>query len=370
MKKIGIITFHKAYNYGAILQTFALKKEVILLKNDVFVIDYENEFLYKNYRLIHPFRKNIIKFIKNLGSDIKNYKINKKRKIKFDKFIKEKFNLININEESGLDCIITGSDQVWNINITGKLDDYYTLNNKETNSIENRISYAASIGDVHLIVKNKQLYKEKIGNLDCISVREEDAKKELIKIIDKPISVVLDPTLLLTKIEWKKEIYNLKKINDKYILAYVVEPDKEYIKIVNDLSKKTGLKVIHFGLKNPGYKNVLKTAYTEGPFEFINYIKNAEYVVATSFHATIFSIIFNKKFFVIPHKKTGSRVTNLLDKLGIEGRTFNNYNEFKDINYDFETNWEEVEEKLEEERQKSLKWLKNAINNEKEDINE
>ena len=171
----------------------------------------------------------------------------------------------------------------------------------------------------------------------------------------------MDPTLLISREEWEDDIEKIEKNGCKYIVAYVVEPDVEYIKIVNDLSEKTGLKVIHFGLKNPGYKNVLKSAYTEGPLEFVNYIKNAEYVVATSFHATVFSILFNKKFFIVPHRKTGARVTNLLDKLGIEGRTFSNYEEFKNIDYDFETDWNKVESKLEMERKKSLDWLINAI---------
>lgn len=366
MKKIGIITFHKAYNYGALLQAFALKKKLILMDNHVHIIDYNNKFLYKNYRLIHPFRKNIFKYLKILYLDIKNYKINKKRKEMFDSFIDKNFDLINVKVENELDCIITGSDQVWNIDITGKLDDFYTLNNKECENVKNKISYAASVGDSNLIIQNQHLYKQKISKLNHISVREENAKKELLKIINKDINVVLDPTLLLTNNDWNREIYNKKMVDEDYILAYVVEPDKDYIKIVNKLSEDTGLKVIHFGLENPGYKNVLKSAYTEGPFEFINYIKNAKYVVATSFHATVFSIIFNRKFFIIPHKKTGARVTNLLDKLSIKGRTFNSYDEFKNIDYDFDTNWEEVNKKLDIEREKSINWLLNAINNEKE----
>ena len=179
----------------------------------------------------------------------------------------------------------------------------------------------------------------------------------------------MDPTLLLTKKQWENEIKTLTGNKEKYILAYVVEKDEQYIKIVNNLSEKTGLKIIHFGKTNPGYKNVLKSAYTEGPLEFINYIKNAEYVVATSFHATVFSVIFHKKFFIIPHKKTGSRVTNLLDKLGIENRTFNTLEEFKNIDYNFGMNWDNVEERLGKERKKSLDWLEKSIN-EGKDSNE
>ena len=128
------------------------------------------------------------------------------------------------------------------------------------------------------------------------------------------------------------------------------------------MTEKTGLKVIHFSKEEHGYKNILKSAYTEGPLEFINYIKNAEYVVCTSFHATVFSIIFNKKFFVVPHRKTGARVTNLLDKLNISNRAVNSIDEFNKIDYDSEINYEEVNSILKKEREKSLEWLNKAIN--------
>ena len=224
-----------------------------------------------------------------------------------------------------------------------------------------KISYAASIGQTSLISEYESEYKKKISQIDYISVREQDAKNELEKIIDNEIKEVLDPTLLLTKDDWNEEISSIKVDDKNYIFAYVVEPDNEYIKIVNDLSEKTGLAVIHCGVRNPGYINVIKSIYTKGPLEFISYIKNANYVVATSFHATVFSIIFNKKFFVIPHRKTGERVTNLLDKFQIKGRTFYSYDEFKNIDYNFETDWENVNKLVEKERIESYRWLENAI---------
>lgn len=369
MKKIGIVTFHRAHNYGAMLQACALVKKLKKISDsDVNLINYYNPKIYNQYKVIRPLSKNLIKSVGRLTDDIVNYKKKKERFDNFEKFIKtnceitEKYCMKDFDEEKNtnlFDILITGSDQVWNPKITGGLSNIYTLNFGGDD--KKRISYAASIGDTGIIENYKHDFSNKLSKLDYISVREEDAKNELSKIIDKKIEVVLDPTLLLTRDEWNNELKNCNRCDDKYILAYVVAPDEEYIKIVNDLSEKTGLPIIHFGIKNPGYKNVLKSAYTEGPLEFVGYIKNAEYVVATSFHATVFSIIFNRKFFIIPHRKTGARVTNLLDKLKIEGRTFSNYEEFKNIDYDFETDWTIVESQLEIERKKSLVWLKNAI---------
>lgn len=373
MKKIGILTFHNAYNYGAVLQCYALQKSIANKNLKVEIINYNDLKIVDAYKFFPKNNRNLKTYIKSLIKFFLYYKKTHKRYKNFDKFISNKYILSEkkytkeelLQEELfKYNCIITGSDQVWNISIVGEISDIYTLNFGKNNI--NRISYAASVGDSSLVIKNKEIYEKKLSILNYISVREEDAKKELEKIIDKPITVVLDPTLLLTQNDWNQEIQSMQAIKEKYILAYVVEPDDEYIKIVNDLSEKTGFKIIHFGKRNTGYKNVLKSAYTEGPLEFINYIKNAEYVVATSFHATVFSIIFHKKFFIIPHKKTGSRVTNLLDKLGIENRTFNTLEEFQGIDYNFETNWDNVEDKLEKERKKSLKWLEKAINEEKD----
>lgn len=366
MKKIGITTFHRAHNYGAMLQAFALSKK---LEKDakVEIIDYYNPKIYDQYKMIRPFCKNPIRLAHRLKEDIFYHNKRKLRYLNFENFICNKCKLSNTyktiekieKESSRYDILITGSDQVWNPKIVGDLSDIYTLNFGDKKI--KRISYAASVGNSEIILGREDEFKQKISILDRISVRESDAKNELQKIVDKPVEVVLDPTLLLERSEWEDEITRLNKESQKYILAYVVEQDEDYIKIVNELSKKTGLKVIHFGIGNGKYDNVLKSAYTEGPLEFVNLIKNAEYVVATSFHATVFSIIFNKKFFIVPHRKTGIRVISLLDKLGIQGRTFSSFEEFKNIDYDFKTDWERVENILKQERQKSINWLQDAI---------
>lgn len=367
MKKIKIITFQNAHNYGALLQVYGLQK-VLSNENKVEIINYQNEIIGNQYKVLKISKKGIKSAIKSLIKSIVFYSQNQNRYTIFNKFEKEKLNLTKeykseneLNENAPeADVYITGSDQVWNSDITNGLQDSYTLNFGKDNV--RRISYAASIGKSNLREDEKEVYKDKISKIDYISVREDAGKNILTSLIDKPINVVLDPTLLLKQERWQEEIKNLKTEEEKYILAYVVEDDIEFIKITNELSQKTGLKVIHFGLKNPGYKNVLKSAYTEGPLEFINYIKNAEYVVCTSFHATVFSIIFNKKFFVVPHRKTGARVTNLLDKLNISNRAVNNLEEFNKIDYDSEINYKEVNSILREEREKSIEWLNKAIN--------
>ena len=367
MKKIGILTFHNAHNYGAVLQAYALQK-VLSKSNDVELINYKNKAISRGYRIIRINKRSCRLFVITILSDLIHLRKNIKRYKIFQNFINKKLNLTKpYKSEEDLknnfpkkDIYITGSDQVWNSQITQGLRDAYTLNFGDSKT--KRISYAASIGNANIKDFEKDEFIKKLSNLNYISVREENAKKCLQNLINNNIEVVLDPTLLVKKEEWDKEIINEVYQNEKYILAYVVAEDNNHLKILNKLSEKTGLKVIHFGSFNDGIKNVLANKYTAGPLEFISLVKNAEYIVCTSFHATVFSIIFNKKFWVIPNKKTGSRVTNLLEKLDISERAVKSLEEFEKLDYDKEIDYEKVNKKLEEERKKSIDWLNNAIN--------
>ena len=368
MGSIGLITFHSAHNYGAMLQVYALQEKLRELNYNVQIINYRNNKIDDQYRVWNIKGRNPLNLIKKTINSIKYYQLNNNRYINFNCFMNEKLNLSREytsiedlqNEYPKFDIYITGSDQVWNPNIVGELSDAYTLNFGDKKI--KKISYAASIGTSTIDEKYINDYKNKISKIDRISVREEDAKESLSKIINNKVEVVLDPTLLLKKEEWELKIKENNKENEKYILAYVVKQDEEYKKIVNYLSEKTGLKVIHFERDN-NYSDVLRSAYSDAPLNFINLIKNAEYVVATSFHATVFSIIFNKKFFVIPHNQTGSRVTNLLDKLDINDRVVYTLDEFKNRDYNLKIDYEKVNNILAKEREKSINWLKYAIEN-------
>lgn len=368
MKKIGIITFQRAHNYGAILQAYALQN--ILSKNyDTEIIDYRNNEIEKEYKILKIRNKSLKSFIKSTVLSILYIVKNTKRYLKFNKFIKQNIKLTeSYKSEKNLkekypqkDIYITGSDQVWNYDIAGRKIDAYTLNFGDE-SIK-KISYAASIGTNELNKNNIKKYIENISKLNFISVREKNAQTYLNKIIEKPVEVTLDPTLLLTGKEWNDLLLNEKAKYKGYILGYTVSNDiKEYSKILNYLSSKTGKKIIHFDKSNRNIKHVLKNAYATDPIEFLQLIKNADYVIATSFHATVFSILFHKKFWIIPPKKTSSRMISLLEMLGLKNRIIESFDEFTKSNYDENINYDIIEEELKTKREKSKKWLDNAIN--------
>lgn len=371
MKKIDIITFQNAHNYGATLQTYALQRFLNDKNYEANDINYKDKEIGEQYKIFRVNTKNELSFAKSIVVGIRDFIPNSIRYNRFERFIAENIILTKSykNEKElksnppDADVYITGSDQVWNTGITKGLTDAYTLNFGNTDII--RISYAASIGNPIIYDYEKVFFKKKLEKIDYISVRENLAKENLNKLGFENVKVCIDPTLLVKREVWKNLIKDTKKLKRDYIFAYDVEPEKEYYEIVNNFSKEMNLPIVHFEKKNKKYVKVLKKAYTSGPLEFLTLIKNSRYVVCTSFHATVFSIIFHKDFYVIPHKETGNRVTNLLELLDIKDRVFYNYEDFENRDKKSEINWDEVDKKLEKLRNDSSNWLINAIESEK-----
>lgn len=371
MKKIEIITFQNAHNYGATLQTYALQKFLKENNYNTEDINYKNKVIGDQYQIIKINKSNFLSWGKSVVVSLIQFVPNCIRYNRFEKFIKNNIKLSKeyksekelTNNPPDADVYITGSDQVWNTTITNGLRNAYTLN--FGSNVINRISYAASIGNPIIYDYEEKFYKEKISKINHVSVREKIAKDNLEKIGLKDVKVCIDPTLLLDKKIWNNLIENKKAIKQDYIFAYEVKPEQEYYDIVNNFSSENNLGVVHFERKGKKYNKVIKNAYTSGPMEFLTLLKNSRYVICTSFHATVFSIIFHKDFYVIPHKETGNRVTNLLELLNVNGRVFYSYDEFKKRNREDKIAWDSVDKKLEELRKDSTEWLINAIESEK-----
>lgn len=374
MRKIVLTTFFKAENYGAALQVYALQSVLQHKGYYVEILNYRDANIEDPYRLIKWRQSSFRMFLRVCVSSILFYKRNWERHKKFIRFQEsylqigkaEYWTVRSIKENSPeAECYITGSDQVWNTEITKEVSDVYTLN-FGLEQIQ-RISYAASIGNTQISAEEMELFREKLSRIDTLSVRETTAKTLLEKMgLEKSVSVTLDPVFLRSREEWEADLIdiekNTEKITEKYILAYYVEPDEEYQKVVNEFSRKTSLKVIHFE-RWRRCSNELFSAYTADPFEFVNLIRNAEYVITTSFHATAFSIIFHKEFWAFPHRHTGSRVEDLLSTMEISDRVIHSYDEFLLKRYDQQIDYKKVDIILGREKEKSLKWLGDALDN-------
>ena len=223
--KIGIITYHFARNYGAVLQCYALQKYLEKEKNEVIIINYIEEKQRKNNSVFNR-KKGIRNLVDNIILLPLAFYRTKKDK-KFKNFINEKLNcskeLHTIKElevylkEENFDYIISGSDQVWNPHIKDFSKAFFLPFKIKSK----KVTYAASIGNA--TEEDLLNYKEYIKDFDYISLREENSKNIIENIIDKEISIVLDPVALLEKIEWDKLCTNNKKNN--YLLCYFIHKD-------------------------------------------------------------------------------------------------------------------------------------------------
>lgn len=296
MKKsnIGIITYHNAINYGAILQTYALNKYINSLGRECETIDYTCEKINNSYKLIN------LKSLKSFVNSVLNLKNNIIRRKKFGDFSKnniklsnKKYNRYNITEANGVyDKFITGSDQVWNLELNEDYN-YYLEFVSDNNS---KYSYAASFGNIDVLRKNSLKVKNLLEKFNIITVREKTTINDIKKECNLNSEHVLDPTFLLSREEWEK-VDNHKKYKEKYILLYVLHEESAYY-IAEKLSKLTGLKVY---IITESRRQRIKGKYirTSGPRDFISLIKNSEYVVTDSFHGTALSIILQKNLKVV-----------------------------------------------------------------------
>ena len=356
--KIGILTFHMADNYGAILQAYALKEIIKSIENDVEIINYKQHSIEKNYKIIVFYKNNIFK---SLIANIVYFRTRIIKKRKFNNFRKMYLNITskvykNSYSINGKDIYIVGSDQVWNGNITN-YDTTFFLD--FCNKSNKKISYAASIGKDTLTVKDLDFIKNNISNLDFISVRESTVIDTLKELTNKEIVRCLDPTLLINKNDWDKFIYNTK-INGNYLLIYSLTENQEILNVAKIISKKLNLNVLYINDTIRKVRYGFKKVKQVGPEDFLSLIKNAYFVVTDSFHGTAFSIIFNKDFITVPHKTTGSRMISLLNLLKLDSRIITNSTELND-EFDYHIDFKETNNILNIEKAKSFEFLKKSI---------
>lgn len=360
--KAGIITFHRAINYGAILQVLALHEAIKKLGCEVEVIDYRCKVIEDDYKNIRFNKNNIFKSVVNNAI---SYSTRKSKKDKFYEFGRKNLNLssefYSSNEElkkcnGNYDIFITGSDQVWDDKCV-KFDEAYFLDFVKENEKKN--SYAASFAFGELPLNLKDKYKERLEGFNNISVREEIGKKIFTELLNKEIEISLDPTLLLNQDEWSI-FASESKIKDKYILIYSVHAPNKLFTFAEKLAERTGYKLIYI---NDSMQKKVNAKYIRGasPEEFLSLFKNAEYVLTNSFHGTVFGLIFNKQIMVELISKTQKvnyRSKNLMRLLGLENRILENLDE-KWI--DDKINYDEVNEILKIEREKSYNYLEKIL---------
>ena len=324
MKTIGVITFHQANNYGAVLQAYALCSYLNSIDGvSAEVINYQSSAIEK--RNMHlPFDKQTHLSTKNMVKGFLNYRNIKTNRAVFDSFRKRYLPLSTAlskqqlsEETSKYDILICGSDQIWNLDIT-EADKSYFLDFSKDHQL--KYSYAASVGESQLVTQHKDFFNQQLAHFQMISVREESLVNELEQVIVKKARKVLDPVFLLDSIEWRRIATDVKR--ESYILVFKMGTNKTGERILSfakELAQEKGLKVILLSDKEVWYKYRDYIHFgVATPEEFIGLINNAEIVVTNSFHATAFSLILNKEFYVDTQIPRAERIKDLLNLCGLE----------------------------------------------------
>ena len=255
--KIGIITINSAYNYGCVLQAWSLQRYLEKEGHRALIINCRFPEIDEEYRLFvkrKRFANSGMNMIYN-GLRLIKFHLTERERVrkakKFENFIRRTMHttkpftsykeLEEQNAGEPYDVLITGSDQVWNSSITKGLNPAYFLAFDHTE--KRKISYASSIGKTELTIEEQEFFAKNLQKYSAISVREQSAKEFLIPLVDKEISVVADPTLLLEKSDFDT-LKKPSRFHQEYLLVHIIGEDENVKKIAAAMSRTLNLPIV------------------------------------------------------------------------------------------------------------------------------
>lgn len=366
-KRIGILTFHRAKNYGAILQAYSLSH--FLQKYGVCeIIDYRN----KTIEEVYYSKKGFFPFLKKIAKNILRYKEQKAKKNRynrFDFFVKSE---INISKEkydrqklflsnSKYDVLVVGSDQVWNTQLT-KSDYSYFL---DFSSQQTKIAYACSFGNTDLVSHEQAVINKYLKQFNLITIREIEGVSFVNESLGLKASLACDPVFLSSKETWV-ELSKKSKMSFKspYIVIYEVANGTELIDKALSYAKEKQINVYVIGHSGRKY-NIDGVIEVDdlGPYDFISIIEKSDAVFTTSFHGMALSLILNKQFAFELSKDVNnknSRLTTLAKIFDVQER------ELQYDNVDKPMNWTKINQLIKQLSNKSISKL-NALLGEKDE---
>ena len=360
--KIGILTVPFNNNFGGFLQAYALKRVLNSLGHDVIFIN-------RRRNKSRGWRGAIKDILLKIGI-LKN--LEKKLSINTEKFIQRYltpgtpyyFSSKELRKclSYDFDMCVVGSDQVWRYRYAqDSIDDFFFSFLKNTTIP--RISYAASFGTDSLEEypeDKKNECTKLLTSFSGLSVREKSGIKLLqeLGIRKDRISVVLDPTLLLTKEDYYDSLikdYNIDRPARKYIFNYILDNSTDKEQLTDRIAKSLGYEVIRLKAQTETTEQVQPIACVE---EWLHRIYHSDFVITDSFHGTVFSILFNKPFIVIGNKSRGlTRFKDLLTMIGLEHRMIESTYDFKIDMINGLINWYYINSLIKRQREISLNFL-------------
>lgn len=347
-KKIGIVTItNDGYNFGNRLQNYALQS---VLERMGFHVETLNRPIREDQRSMlytaKIFARFFIPYHRTIGR-IKawNFFFWNRRYIKWSNKVATDESLPTLANQ--YDFLVAGSDQIWNPEFSWGKDPYMFLQFARP---EQRVAYAPSIGLETIENQERLMYKERWSHWRALSSRETKGAEIIADVTGENVPTLIDPTLLLTQDDWRKMTHGIRTPR-KYIFVYMLgDIICEYKEYLDKIAKETDCELV----------DVMYDKRFAGcnPSEFVALIQHAERVVADSYHAMVFAMLFHRPFTFIDRVGCGmnmnSRVQTLIDKFGIPVEHLNAITEF-DINSD------EYEKRLQLEREKAMTYLKKAL---------
>jgi len=376
--KVGLMTCY-VNNYGACLQAFALQQAIKRCGNDCEIIRYTPYAdLARQFNIKQVSQPMAVRIKRTIRHPIQlcMRRIDRKkqliRNVKFESFRKENLVFADRLYESWdelrsdppeYDAFVCGSDQIWNpvIHHSMNVGPYFldfAPDSKRT------VAYAPSIGVEVVPEECKADMKRLIDRLDAVSVRELHGAELIKDISGRDARVVLDPTLLFDG-EWWSKAAKPVQVRKPYILCYLFNENKSTYDYVQRIKKKTGYEVVTLPFAFSDIYSKNKKIYDAGPAEFLYLIKNAEFIITDSFHATAFSINFNKDFVCLfrnthtEKNNMNSRITSILSLSGLENRIISDPDVENDIPPSIE--YSEVNKRMNDRRESDLSFLNNSL---------
>lgn len=369
--KLGLLTFHDAANYGAVLQAYALQAYLQEAGFECEYLDYRNERRRQMYDMGYHIRSNLLKG--NLPAVLK-YSLGipfmATRKRRFAEFRKTNLNVSAEEYRTGEDLqrtldhydkFIVGSDQVWNPDNNGS-DTAFLLDFLD--DPHRKIAYSSSFGVSEIPAGLKESYARCLNGIGQIAVRERAGSQLVKALTGRDVPVVMDPVFLPGRKRWDA-VAGAKRLGEKpFVFAYTNRGGQAEAffratrypmtgKILRKLARQTS--PLDFIRRN------VDVAYSLSPSEFVRNVRDAELVLTASFHCLSFAILFNKPFvcFLTGDEGKDERPAGLLQALGLEGRVFRPGMTLDDVNATID--YTRVNQRLEDLVVRSKTWLLDAV---------
>lgn len=362
---IVVVTLHRVYNYGSVLQAYATQKILENLGHKVQIIDYVTAQRTKKRILFSSSvtaRKNGIGKLFFIGLKMLSIMF---KEFTFGSFVRKQLNLTKkYITESDLkrdppvaDVYMTGSDQTWNSNYNEGVDGGFFLSFAPENAT--KIAFVSSFGKDKLDENEIEVTKRYINRYTALSVREESARFILSKLGRDDAVQLIDPTLQISKDEWK-QLASRKLIKGPYlVLMLLYNEDCNATKYARQIADEKHLKLVKISWEMKKPKMVDKLFTHRSPSVFLSLFSNADYIVTNSFHGLAFAINFERQFIIVPRLEYNSRIESLLKLTGLQNRMIESPEQLSEFRN--EINYEGIKEIIKQERLKAESFLRENL---------